>query len=416
MLPTARRPCAIQLPPPRPRARYDLLMPSSTSDPRAWFFSDAPYAGGAERYIEWHLDAAGPERLGLIAVESPGLKPWITRREEQGFRVRRIPCGSLRQQITDTWRCVHGLAPELIHVNLPHPYDGLMGSAPRIARLAGARRIVVTEHIPSFGRIGKRYWFKRASMGATDRAIAVCNAHRPVMVDVLGYSADRVVAVPNGAPDSNPHGRIAAAERGPLPADLAARETTDGPRLIQVGSLHPRKGGDLLIEAAARLRDQSLDFSIWLIGEGPSQAEFEGMIAEASLADRVHLVGHRDDVAEILSASDVAVLSSRQEGMPLSLIEAMSQGLPMVASDVDGVGELVFSGENGHLIPPEDVGALTEALADLIQDAERRVNWGTAARRRYEREHTLELMTKLTFAQYGDSFASPTPDTTAAST
>jgi glycosyltransferase involved in cell wall biosynthesis len=141
-----------------------------------------------------------------------------------------------------------------------------------------------------------------------------------------------------------------------------------------------------------------------MVGEGPDRPLLEARIDAAGLGDRVHLAGHRRDVAAILAACDGAVLASRREGMPLSLLEALCHGLPAVACEVDGVGEVVEHGVTGLLVPPEDPAALARGLELFLVDAPRRARMGARARRRYEARHTLAAMTTATFAHYGPAF------------
>ncbi len=373
----------------------------TSSLPPHWFYCDAPYFGGAETYLQWHLEAAGPERLGLIALERPTLLPWLEKLEKNGFAVRRLPEGSWRAQWRGLYRELESLAPEIVHFNFPHPYDGIFGLAPLAAKWAKVGRIVATEHLPGVGKVGKRYWAKRVAVHAVDATIAVCEAHRSVLIDTFHYSPARVFTVLNGVPDRNPQGVIWAEEEAPMPADLAARERGGGPRIVQLGALDLRKGGDVLIAGLARLAGQGTPFQMWFVGEGSDRSELKRHIGEAGLNERIHLAGHRDDVVEILRACDLMVLASRREGMPLSLLEGICQGLPLVATDVDGVKELLKHDENGLLVPPTDSRALYFALGELMADRATRIRFGRAGRQRYQMHHTLQRMTSSTFAVHG---------------
>lgn len=370
----------------------------TSSLPPHWFYCDAPYFGGAETYLQWHLEAAGPEALGLIALERPSLMPWLVELEKNGFAVRRLREGSWRARWRQLYQELASLAPEMVHFNFPHPYDGIFGLAPLAARCAKVQRIVATEHLPGVGRVGKRYWAKRAAVRAVDTTIAVCEAHRSVLVDTFHYSPARVVTVLNGVPDTNPEGVIWAERDAPMPPELAARERGGGPRIVQLGALDLRKGGDVLIEGLARLARQGTSFQMWFVGEGSDRSELKRRIVEAQLEERIHLAGHRDDVVTILRACDLMVLASRREGMPLSLLEGICQGLPLVATDVDGVKELLSHDENGLLVTPADPRALYFALGELMADRATRIRFGRSGRQRYQAHHTLQRMTASTFA------------------
>jgi glycosyltransferase involved in cell wall biosynthesis len=119
-----------------------------------------------------------------------------------------------------------------------------------------------------------------------------------------------------------------------------------------------------------------------VVGEGPDRDAVAQAIHDRGLADRVELTGTREDVAQILARADVFVLSSRSEGMPMSALEAMAAGLPVVATAVGGVPELVVDGETGFLVPPGDAPALSRALDRILGDPDLRRRLGEAGRQR----------------------------------
>jgi glycosyltransferase involved in cell wall biosynthesis len=130
------------------------------------------------------------------------------------------------------------------------------------------------------------------------------------------------------------------------------------PRLVAAGRLHPKKGFDILIAAVAILRDQGVAVTCEIAGEGHERGKLEARIAALNLADRVRLVGWRDDVAGFLATGDVFAFPSYQEGFPLTLLEAMAVGLPAVASAIPGPLEMIEDGASGALVPPGDAAAL----------------------------------------------------------
>lgn len=359
---------------------------------RVHYFCDSTYAGGAEEYLWMLATGLGPDEASLVVVDGPDLGDWITRWEERGHRVHRLrPAGTW-----STVRQLHAFArrvrPELVHLNAPGPYAGALGLAPLALRCGGASRIVVTEHLPTVGRVGRRYWAKRLGVRSVDIAISVCQAHRQVLVDAFGYPESRAVAVSNGIADpQTEHAGDAAID----PLGDAAH-----PRFVQLGSLDPRKGGMQLLEAFASATAGGLAGTLHFVGEGPLREALAARIDALTLGDRVFLHGHRNDVNQILAHADVAVLASFREGLPLSLLEAMAHSLPIIGTSVDGVPELVHSGENGILVPSGDIGALAAALAELGADEKRCRAMGARSRERFVQEFTLERMRRETYALY----------------
>jgi glycosyltransferase involved in cell wall biosynthesis len=180
--------------------------------------------------------------------------------------------------------------------------------------------------------------------------------------------------------------------------DVAAAPTAHlnghRPQIVSVGRLRPPKDFVTLAEALRRLEPDT--FRAAIIGDGPERDMFP---ADAP----AQLLGERDDVRELLAGSDLFVLSSRSEGLPMSVLEAMAAGLPVVATAVGGIPELVVDGETGLLVPPGDPDALADALRRLVDDPELRQRFGAAGRARaaalfdlprFRREH-VELYERL---------------------
>lgn len=169
-----------------------------------------------------------------------------------------------------------------------------------------------------------------------------------------------------------------------VPEDLATERPEDPTcRLLFVGRLDVVKGVAVLFDAVAALLADGVDAHLTLVGDGPGRADLERRTRELGISGSVEFAGYRaqDEVQEHLRAADVFVLPSFAEGVPVSLMEAMAVGLPVVATNVGGVTELVRHGENGLVVAPGDADLLGRALADLAADPARRREFGAAGRR-----------------------------------
>lgn len=155
------------------------------------------------------------------------------------------------------------------------------------------------------------------------------------------------------------------------------------PLALFVGRLHPQKGLPFLLQAWHRVVAARPDAQLALCGDGPDRAEVEGLAA-ALPAGSVALLGWRPDAVRLLRAADLLVLPSLWEGLPLTVLEAMAAGLPVVATAVDGTPEAVGHGETGLLVPPSDPPALAEAVLATFADPQRAAAMGRAGRRRIE--------------------------------
>jgi glycosyltransferase involved in cell wall biosynthesis len=163
---------------------------------------------------------------------------------------------------------------------------------------------------------------------------------------------------------------------------------SDARLLIVVAKLMEQKGHAFLLRALPPLQERFADLHVLLVGDGPLRAALAERIAGLPGAARVHLVGNRRDVGDLLAASDLFVLPSLWEGLPMALLEAMASGLPVVATRVSGSAQVVVDGESGLLVPPGDVERLSEAIATLLDDPARARRMGRAARERVERSYS----------------------------
>ncbi len=211
---------------------------------------------------------------------------------------------------------------------------------------------------------------RRTRDAAVRRAVRVLTPSEYLRSLVVGWGipAARVSVSPNAAPEI-PFLR---------PRDEVRRELgLDGPTLAFAGRLMAAKALDVAFEALARVPEVSL----LVVGDGPDRAELERLRSSLGLDDRVRFLDSRsrDDVLELLSAADAALLSSRWENFPHLVVEALAVGTPVVATTVGGVPEVVRDGENGLLVPAGDPDALAAAIRRITGDHELRARLAQAA-------------------------------------
>jgi glycosyltransferase involved in cell wall biosynthesis len=183
---------------------------------------------------------------------------------------------------------------------------------------------------------------------------------------------------------------------------------TDSALVTTVCRLYFPKDVDTLIRALALVGPQYPDAHLLVVGDGPYRPRIESLVAELDLDAHVTLAGLRRDVPQTLAASDIFVLATTDgEGLPITILEAMSSGLPVVASDVTGVREEVLHGETGLVVPPRDPLALSEALIQLLTSEESANAMGERGRERIEEHFTLERMARQTAAVYERAMRQP---------
>jgi len=169
-----------------------------------------------------------------------------------------------------------------------------------------------------------------------------------------------------------------------------------------VGTLRAQKSYDVLIRAVATLRSKNPDVRLVIAGGGPERERLERLIDELGLADVVILLGRRLDVPNLLAGLDVAVCASAFEGSPLAVMEYMEAGLPIVATRVGGVPDLIDDGVHGLLVEPGDPDGLALAVEELLRDRERARALGVRARERRRREFDLDVMVANIEALYAE--------------
>jgi glycosyltransferase involved in cell wall biosynthesis len=190
-----------------------------------------------------------------------------------------------------------------------------------------------------------------------------------------GIAPDRLVTIHNGIPDVSADLRASAGRPGPM-------------RLACVARFQPPKDHRTLLLAVRDVLDVQLD----LIGDGPNEDEARTLVRELRIGDRVRFLGARRDVPELLAQAQAFALCSRSEGFPLSTLEAMRQGLPVVVSNAGGAPEAVRDGETGFVVADNSVAVWADRLARLARDPGLRSRMGTWGRAFYEERFTFEQM------------------------
>jgi glycosyltransferase involved in cell wall biosynthesis len=304
------------------------------------------------------LEDAGVTVVGLARQATKDLRPW----RRFGALLRDLPA-------------------DVLHT---HKFgSNVWGTA--IGRLARTPVVVAHEHTWSFEGMPVRRFLDREVIGRfADAFVAVSREDRRRMIEIERIKPEKVVYIPNGAPPSP--GATGADVRAPLGI------APDAPVVVSVGMLRRQKAFEVLVAAAGPLRERHPDVQVLIVGYGDCEDELTALIAEQGLVGTVRLVGHRDDVPDLLRAADVAVCSSDYEGMPISVLEYMEAGLPTVSTRVGGIPDMIDDGVEGVLVEPRDPAALAAALGDLLDDPDRRRAMGARAAARRQAEFGIDTM------------------------
>lgn len=303
------------------------------------------------------------------------------------LRAEGFPVEVLERRPGLDWRSILRLARLLRReeVSLLHAHQYTPFFYALTARWLGGRiPILFTEHgrhFPDYPR-RKRIFFNRLLLRRRDRVVAVGKAVREALIANEGIRADRIEVIYNGIDldrfsQSNPDRDSVRREMGIGPNDLA---------IIQVARLDYLKDHLTAVRAIERVAARNPHVRLVLVGEGPERQKIEAEVHSRQLTAHVHFLGLRKDVARLVPAADVFLLTSISEGIPLTLIEAMAAGLPVVSTSVGGVPEVVLDRQTGLLAPAGDDSALAEHILSLTTDAAARQRMGQAGR---QRAHSL---------------------------
>jgi glycosyltransferase involved in cell wall biosynthesis len=347
------------------------------SRPRIVLLITLAETGGAQTYVASLLPALAGEYDVTVAAHGDGFLADAARRAG----VRYLPLRHMRRRI-DPLQDLLGLVelvrlfrrerPAIVHANSSKA--GILGRIAAVAARVPVR--LFTVHGWAFkadtGPAARAYlWADRLMSPLTTTTICVAESERRAGLQARTCRADRTVVIHNGVA-VGPHARTAT----PPPVTL-----------LSVGRLRAPKDFLTLVRAAARLEPGS--FRLCIAGDGPDLEAVAAEVRRLGLGDAVALLGARDDIDTLLSKADLFVLSSTSEGFPMSVLEAMAAGLPVVASAVGGVPEIVDA-TTGALVAPRDPVALAAALARLVADPALRERLGAAARRRVERDFSID--------------------------
>jgi len=258
---------------------------------------------------------------------------------------------------------IRAFGADLVHTHSSKA--GVLGRA--AARAEGVAVVVHSIHGYGFGPhqhpLVRRLFLAAERQAArwTTAFVAVSRENLQQGLRLGLFTADRVHLIRSGI--------ALAAFRTPQGGEAVRRELgipPEAPLVVQVSCFKPQKAPERFVELARRVRDRVPAAHFLLVGDGELRPRLERLREAAGLADRLHLPGWRRDVPAVLAAATVATLTSRFEGLPRAVVEALAAGVPVVAMAVDGVVEVVRDGVNGFLVPPGDVAAMAERVVAVL--------------------------------------------------
>lgn len=348
-------------------------------------------SGGGERFareLALRLDSARFERVYCVsrwseeAATSPDGTRALETLREGGVEV----LGLRRRSILSVWSWRPLLALlrrgpiDILH---SHKFGSNVWAA-LLGSIARTPVIVAHEHTWSYeGNPIRRFLDRELIARRVDAFACVSGEDRRRMIEVERIDPKRIFLLRTGIPEP-----AVAADRD-LRSELGI--AGDQPVVGTVCVLRRQKAIDVLLRAGAILSRQFPRLRIVIVGDGPERAALESQARSLGLGDVALFLGNRSDVADLLPAFDVAVSSSDFEGVPLALMEFMAAGLPVVATRVGGVPELIEDGVEGRLVPRRNPEQLALAVAELLSDRSAAAAMGDRARQRQRAEFDIDV-------------------------
>lgn len=263
---------------------------------------------------------------------------------------------------------------DIIHAHWT--FSGLIGV---FLKKVHGKPLALTVHGSDINNLPPHGLMKKTSVYVlknADKIVAVSNALKDTVTG-FGILSDKVKVIPN------------AVELSDFPPGLKERM---GFKILFVGRLVPEKGLEYLIKSMEFIVKEIPQATLTVVGGGPMREELEGLVEGYSMGDKIRFEGMKphSEILRYLQDTDLFVLSSLSEGLPLTVLEAMAAGKPVVATNVGGIPDAVIDGESGILVPPKDIDALSKAIISLLGDRVKQIRMGEKARKRSEEKFSWE--------------------------
>ena len=332
-----------------------------------------------------HLDRSIFEPLILFMYPGSGSMPEILNALNiPSYHLNRTRMKRLFGPIFTTISLLN-LKIDILHVHHVPLWQNIRHAA-KLAKIP----IILTEHAKySISRSNRLQEACRQGAKSADCFTAVSENLKNYFVKELGIQEKSITVIPNGVDTT----RFSPRQRNQALIDLLPDKFA-GKVLLSVGRLTEAKDQFTLLSAIEILKKQGRNIYLILIGDGEMRKPLEAEITRKNLTDCVHLAGSRSDVDQILPVADAFVLSSKREGFPMSILEAMATGLPVISTNVGGIPEVICDGENGVLVPSQDPYSLAGAICRVFDDPNYASELGKKARETIENKYSLSTITE----------------------
>lgn len=347
-------------------------------------YTDTPQTGGAELQIFLLAKFLNKENFTpILAVSNySSLDKWCENFEKEGIKVIRLNVKSKHdpKHLPQLKAIIEQENIDLLHAHVWNP------ASCRFAFFAGSQTktpIITTEHDP-FKLSWLKDLFKKHTLNKTNKVITVSENNAKIIRSLYPKHANKIQVIHNGIDTTWWHSQLLRFTNEDLKEiktkKFFAKEDTL--IIISVAELHERKGLEYLIKAMPKISEKFPNTKLVLVGEGPNRKNLESIVEKLEIKNLVTFLGKQKDIPTLLKSSNIFVLPSKREAFGLVNLEAMLTPLPIVATKIGGIPEIIKDGDTGILVEAEDSEALADAIKSLIEDSETRNKMANAGQKR----------------------------------
>jgi glycosyltransferase involved in cell wall biosynthesis len=348
---------------------------------------DSLEVGGAEVLVS-QMCQLQREQGHDVAVYAVGALGAIGKQlRGDGFTVVANVGKHLSDSTWNFYRLFRKACPDVVHTHNPTPtiYAAIA------ARLAGTSSVISTRHSlvsPPHNRVAEFKYSLAARF--CDWIVGICDVTTVNLRNLRSIPHHKIVRIYNGI----------APLRQPTSKELPAKS---GFTLVFVGRLQPIKNLQLLLNAFQIAYASAPDLRLWIVGDGIERTSLEKLAADLQISDQVTFFGQQLDVAPYFSAADVFIMSSKSEGLPLSLLQAISLGVPVIVPDVGGMPEVVRLTDAGSVVPPEAPVAMAQSILRMVNSAVDGRQYPKSLNPVFNSQFSLQAMTDAYMRLYKDT-------------
>lgn len=336
---------------------------SNTKKYKILFYTDTPLYGGAEHQLYLLVKHLNNQKFTPIIVtrKSPSLETWHQkiRQEKINLIITNTKSKNSIQNYFELKKIIQKEKPNLIHAQIWNPM------ASKYAFLIAKKHqipLVITEHDPFKLNFLKNI-YKKLTLKIPQKIITVSKANQKLMALLYPQISQKLITIHNGIEENKT--KLTTQEKNHIRKNIF-KANTKSIIIFSAGTLHPRKGYKYLIQAIKKISNKYTQIKLVIAGDGPEKKDLENLIFNLNLNDKIILLGQRNDINQLMQSADVFVLPSIKEAFGLVILEAMQNNLPIIASKIGGIPEIIQSKNNGILTLTKDPQSLSQDIETLI--------------------------------------------------